>query len=269
MLSINDILNLVLGFLALGLLASGTYIFNDLLDIQDDRLHFTKKTRPFASGQLSIPHGIILMGLCLTISAGITLFLPKSAGLVLLTYLIVTLVYSIILKKLPIVDVLILASLFTIRVISGAAIVRQFASPWLVSFIITFFLSLALAKRYTELVKLTKIGKRNMPGRGYNAEDSSLILSFGMMATALAMMSYILYALIANAPVLKSDTAVMLIGIILIYWIMRMWLLAHRGQLNDDPVLFAVKDPVSIGLGGLIGIIVLLEQVGLKWLDLI
>ena len=153
--------------------------------------------------------------------------------------------------------------LFLVRVLAGGEIVDTVLSPWLVSFVLTFFLSLSLAKRYTELVKFGLAGKEKTAGRGYLTSDKALILGFGMMATAMTMISFILYGVIATEPVLSQLSSVLIIGSVLVYWLMRMWLLAHRGELNDDPVLFAIKDKVSILLGFIILATVVIEQINL------
>ncbi|WP_162143783.1 UbiA family prenyltransferase [Hellea balneolensis] len=253
-----DILNLCLGFLAMGFLASSTYIFNDLLDIHSDRNHSSKKSRPLASGLLSIPDALLSMTALLIGAIGLTLLLPSAFTLVLFVYFVITLVYSIILKRVPILDVMVLAFLFLIRVVAGAAIIGAALSPWLVSFIVTFFLSLALVKRYTELVKMT--GGGQISGRGYVMADKPVILGFGMTATAMTMLSFVIYGVIAEQPVLSSPISVLIVGSLALYWLMRVWLLAHRGELNDDPVLFAAKDKTSLALGGVIFLTVLAQQ---------
>jgi len=253
-----DIPNLILGFLAMGFLASGTYIFNDLLDIENDRKHSTKKARPFASGRLSIPIGICVM-IAITLTAiGITLTLPLGFSQVLFVYFSITVLYSIALKRVPILDVMILAFLFLVRVVAGAKIIEASLSPWLVSFIVTFFLSLALVKRYTELVKMNE--DKAISGRGYVASDKPIVLGFGMTATAMTMLSFVIYGVIAKQPVLASPISVFIVGSVALYWIMRVWLLAHRGILNDDPVLFAIKDKLSLMLGAVILLTVVVQQ---------
>ena len=253
-----DVINLIFGFLAMGFLASGTYIFNDLLDIRSDRQHHSKKKRPLVNGALSIPYGLLIMTALLLAAIGLALILPPAFGLVLFIYFAVTLLYSITLKRVPILDVMVLAFLFLVRVVAGAAIIEAALSPWLVSFIVTFFLSLALVKRYTELVKMKSKGK--MSGRGYLSTDKPIILGFGMTATAMTMLSFVIYGVIAQQPVLSSPISVFIVGSLALYWLMRVWLLAHRGVLNDDPVLFALKDKVSLMLGSIIILTVLAQQ---------
>lgn len=260
-LHLNNALSLFLGFIAMGLLASGTYVFNDAIDIQNDRQSMSKKARPLASGTLSVPAGIVLFVSCIIIAIGICAALPAAFGFYLLTYFVITMSYSVFLKRLVIIDVITLALLFFIRVLAGAAIVSMPMSEWLASFILTFFLCLSLTKRYTELVKLDARGITSISGRGYDTHDIPLLLGFGMMATAMTILSFILYGLVAEEPVLKANTSIIIVGFILVYWLLRVWYLAHRGQLNDDPVLFAVKDKLSIFLGGLILLVVLTERV--------
>ncbi|MGJ8560393.1 MAG: UbiA family prenyltransferase [Litorimonas sp.] len=259
-LDVTDVLALFLGFIGMGLLASGTYLFNDALDIQNDRQSASKRRRPFASGRLSLTKGMGLFIACLSGALIISLILPTLYFVILMIYFVTTMSYSIVLKRLVVIDVMTLAFLFLIRVLAGAAIIGIPASPWLVSFILTFFLSLSLTKRYTELVKLNEKGLVAMGGRGYDVRDIPLVLGFGMMATATSILSFILYGLVAEQPVLAADISIFIVGFLLVYWILRLWYLAHRGILDDDPVLFAVKDKLSIVIGGLIFLVVLSEE---------
>ncbi|MEP3656160.1 MAG: UbiA family prenyltransferase [Litorimonas sp.] len=259
-LGVTDILPLILGFIGMGLLASGTYLFNDALDIQNDRSSASKRKRPFASGKLGLTTGIGLFIACLLGALIISLILPTLYFVVLMIYFVTTMTYSVVLKRLVVIDVMTLAFLFLVRVLAGAAIIGVSVSPWLVSFILTFFLSLSLTKRYTELVKLNEKGRNSMGGRGYDVRDIPLVLGFGMMATATSILSFILYGLVAEQPVLASDISIFIVGFLLVYWMLRLWYLAHRGILDDDPVLFAVKDKLSIAIGGLIFLVVLAEE---------
>ena len=259
-----DIVHLILGFIAFGLLASASYVLNDLLDVSEDRQHRSKHKRPLASGRLSVPTALISIGFIGLLSVVICFFIPSLFMGILAAYLAITLAYSFILKRIVIVDVMTLAGLFTIRVIAGAAIVDEPLSPWLLSFIASFFLSLALIKRYTELRKKDD-DDSHLPGRGYLKSDETLVMSFGMNISGIAIVSFILYGLLAENAVLSNDVSVFALCAILIFWLMRVWFLAHRKILNDDPVLFAVKDRVSIFLGFIVGVIVLIEQAKTLW----
>jgi 4-hydroxybenzoate polyprenyltransferase/phosphoserine phosphatase len=247
-----------LGFIAFSFLASATYIFNDLVDLPDDRMHASKSRRPLAAGKVSVPAGFIIMALLVLASILCLLFLPLEFSLVLLFYFMLTVSYTFFLKRIAIIDVIMLAGLFTIRVIGGAVLVGQSISPWLLNFIASFFFSLALVKRYTEMRK--KEASTSLLGRGYEKDDEPLLLSLGIMGTGLALLSLLLYFVLAEDPVIQSQGARFALITVMTYWLMRIWMLAHRKTLNDDPVLFAVKDPISLVLGVLIAFVVLMEQ---------
>lgn len=261
-LEVFDFVAVILGFLCLGLLASGTYLINDILDVQSDRQHPSKKNRPFAAGTLSIPLGILISGICVIASFGVSLiFLPTQFTITMTAYLVTTLAYSFVLKRMAIIDVITLAFLFMMRVAAGAAIVGEGVSPWLVSFILTFFLSLSLVKRYTEVIKVKRAGSTTISGRGYTVQDNDILLGYGIMATAMTLISFMLYGVVSSAPALKMKISVLIVGTIITYWLMRVWLLAHRGELNDDPVLFAIKDRISIFCGACIFLVISFEKV--------
>lgn len=254
-LSISDIVNVILGFLAFSLLASSTYILNDLVDINSDRQHATKRNRMLASGRLSVPHAVILIALLGVLSLVIAAFLPINFLATMALYCAVTLIYSFKVKLIAIADVMTLAGLFTLRVVAGATLVLQPVSPWLLNFIAVLFLNLALVKRYTELRKkptTTHAESSAIVGRGYTKNDEVLVLALGVSMASLALLSFFLYGLLAPVRVIDSGIAIGAIATILLYWMMRVWLLAHRGLMDDDPVLFAIKDRLSIVLGLLV-----------------
>lgn len=257
-LSVTSVFSVVIGFFAMSFLASATYIFNDLLDLSDDRQHPSKCRRPLASGAISVPRGLSISILLAFGAIACLFFLPATFSYVLLTYFVLTVSYSFFFKRVAIIDVIMLAGLFTIRVIAGASLVEQSISPWLLNFVASFFLSLALVKRYTEVRKKTQ--NEVLLGRGYNKDDEPLLLSLGIMGTGLALLSLLLYTVIAENPVIHSQVTRSLLLTILTYWLMRIWFLAHRKELNDDPVLFAVKDKISLVLGVIISIAVIIEQ---------
>lgn len=266
----QDGIALLWGFLAMGLLASATYILNDLSDIASDRAHSTKSKRPFASGQLSVMTGFILFILGIVIAGHIAWSINTAFFVVLSGYFALTLTYSLWLKRHAIIDVLTLSNLFLIRVVAGAAIVSEPLSPWLVCLVLSLFLSLSLVKRYAEISKNKPAQDPVMsasltpapliPGRGYSYKDGNLVLSFGVMTLAMTLISFMLYSVIATEPALQSWQALYAVGLVLTFWMMRIWLLAYRGQMNEDPVLFAIKDPISIALGLLVSIVVIAEK---------
>jgi 4-hydroxybenzoate polyprenyltransferase len=242
----------VAAFVAMGLAASGTYLINDLLDLDADRQHWTKRNRPFASGQIQIPHAaaaaISLIGSGLTLA-----FLGGGIPLLgaLLLYCTATIAYSLYLKRVPILDVTTLAALFTMRLGVGSIAAAVRLSSWLAVFSMFLFLSLALAKRSTEIGRKMASGTASAHGRGYIAADAPLINSLGVstaFGSVLMMVLYLVHEAFGNA---LYKTPEMLWGapVFIGLWLGRVWLLCGRGILHDDPVSFAVTDWISIALG--------------------
>lgn len=253
-------LNAFLAFLAFSLSASAVYVVNDLLDLAADRRHPTKRRRPFAAGDLPIAFGLLLVPACLVAGFAITYWLPSVFVVVLSLYLVVTTAYSFRLKHVPLVDVIVLAMLYTGRVIAGAAATHVWPSPWILGFSLFFFLSLAFVKRYAELYAM-----RGEPAdvrvRGYFPGDLELVAINGAVSGYISVLVAALY--------INSDRVVglylhpellWLICPLLLYWISRMWMLAFRGQLHDDPVLFAIKDRESWIVGALIAVVLVLAR---------
>lgn len=247
----------VLAFLAFGLCASGVYVLNDLLDLPSDRRHPRKRLRPFASGKLPLLHGLIAAPV-LTLSGFAVAFLASPLfALVLAAYYIMTLAYSLRLKRVVMVDVVLLAGLYTIRIIGGAAAIDAVLSFWLLAFSMFLFLSLAMLKRYTELAGMLAVGKSNASGRGYGVDDLPLIQSLGAASGYLAVLVFALYINSPESLALYGRPQVLwLLCPLLLYWISRAWIIAHRGGMHDDPVVFAVTDRVSQTVIFLCGLIV-------------
>lgn len=244
---LNLIALCLLGFLAFSLAASSVYVLNDLMDLSSDRQHPSKKHRPFAAGDLSILQGLVLFPLLLALSALLCLFLPLDFFIVLAAYYAITVAYSFKLKQIILLDTVTLAVLYTMRIIAGTVLISVHFSFWLLAFSIFIFLSLALLKRYTELITLRNNHQTTTIGRGYHVEDQGIIGPLGTAAGYIAVLVLALY--------LNSDAVVMLYQhasvlwlacIILLYWISRMWLISHRGQMDDDPIFFAIKDKTSL-----------------------
>ncbi len=241
---------LLLAFLALGCLASSGYLVNDLLDLQADRHHPSKRFRSFAAGDLPLSYALrmipALAFLGCVLSAGVSrLFLG-----VVLIYFVLTLTYSLYLKKIVILDVIVLASLYSIRLMAGAAAVAIWPSQWLVAFSTFLFFSLALVKRYGELVLMRGIEGDRAKARCYETGDEELLAAMGIASGYLAVLVLALY--------INSDTARILYGRyqliwllcpLMFYWISHFWLIAHRGKMPDDPVVFAMSDRTSRILG--------------------
>lgn len=234
-------------FVAYGLCASSVYLLNDLLDLPSDREHPRKRKRPFASGAVSIAHGVLLIPLLLVVALVIAATLPGLFLLVLGGYYLTTLAYSIWLKNKVLVDVITLAGLYTFRIIAGAAATAITPSFWLLAFSMFLFLSLALVKRYSELLVVLQQNKTNASGRGYNVDDLPLLMSLGASSGFLAVLVMALYLNSPDVDKLYVHPQVLwLILPFLMYWISRVWMKTHRGEMHDDPVIFAVRDRISM-----------------------
>jgi 4-hydroxybenzoate polyprenyltransferase len=258
-------LNAFLGFIGLGLAASATYIVNDLWDLPNDRRHWSKITRPLASGDLPIRAGMLLALAALVIGFGLVAYAGRAGVAMLALYVAVTLSYSFFWKRVPMLDVFVLASLFTFRLGFGIVLTDVRLSPWLLVFSMFVFLSLSLAKRHTEVLGLAKQGLDEIPGRGYIASDASLTLGMGLASALGAVLVMILY-LIDEAYHLQFYThpvCLWAIPPILFLFLARVWVLSQRGQLHDDPVAFALKDRVSLILGLMFVISFVASLVGL------
>jgi 4-hydroxybenzoate polyprenyltransferase/phosphoserine phosphatase len=242
----------LLAFLFFGLCASSVYLLNDLLDLSDDRHHKSKRHRPFASGRLSIKSGIIAFPLLLTASfAGAGLLLPWKFSAVLAAYYVLTLAYSLYLKRQMAVDVIALAALYTLRIVAGAAVFKLALTFWVLAFSMFMFLSLALVKRYAELHEARSKGLvEKTRGRGYYPADLEMISSLGASSGYLAVMVLALYIHDQATMILYARPQIIWLACpLLLFWITRLWMLTHRGQMHDDPVVFAIRDRVSLMVG--------------------
>lgn len=249
-----------LAFLCFSLAASGTYIFNDLLDIEADRRHARKRLRAFASGELSALSGAAISAVFLAtaITVGF-LFLPKMFLLWLGLYLATTLAYSSYLKRVALVDVLVLAGLYTLRLQAGGAATQTQISHWLAGFSIFLFLSLAIVKRFAELENLRASGSLPKNGRGYLVADLEQLRAFG---TASAFAAVVVFANYISGrevtPLYHQPSLLWLILPLQVLWLCRVWLLASRGELNEDPVVFALTDKASLLIGAAVAVIAFL-----------
>ena len=250
----------LVAFFAFSLCASAVYILNDLTDLEADRRHETKRHRPFAAGDLSASAGWTLGVLCVIVGAVLASRLPLLFAVVLLIYLFVTTLYTFWLKHVPLVDVIILALLYTGRVIAGGAATYILPSPWILGFSLFFFLSLAFVKRYAELYALRK-RELSLKTRGYYPSDLELITIFG---TVSGYLSVLVAALYINGDyaigIYRHPALLWLVCPLLLYWVSRMWMLAHRGELHEDPVLFAIRDRTSWMVGLLLGFVLVVAR---------
>jgi 4-hydroxybenzoate polyprenyltransferase len=266
-----------LAFLSVGLAASATYIFNDLLDLESDRHHPRKRRRPFAAGDLSPIAGVLTAVLFFALSVAIALLLPRVLHALspqfpwngqgsflewLVIYVVSTTAYSLRLKRMVLVDVIVLSGLYTIRILAGSAASGVPVSPWLAAFSIFFFLSLAFVKRFAELENLSvrseAAGLVAVKGRGYRISDIEQVRSFG---TASGYASVIVFALYIGNEVAKNlylhYSRLWLLVPVLLLWLSRLWLQASRGNLHEDPVVYAITDKRSLLLGAVVLAIVL------------
>lgn len=233
----------LLAFLLFGIVASATYIINDLSDLRADRLHPTKRRRALAAGLVPIRIAALLVVMMLGTGLLGAFLLNPMLGIATSCYVALTLAYSFALKRQPLIDTTVIAGLFALRIIAGMALIDRPLSLWLIAFTMTLFLSLSLAKRTSELVQAARSG-RIVHGRGYVLGDEGLTETVGVGAGLLSAIVMVMYFSIDAAPagLYASQAPLFLIPIVLNLWIMRIWLLAHRGTLNDDPVLFAIRD---------------------------
>jgi len=253
-----------LAFLAFGLCASSAYLLNDLLDLQFDRLHSRKRERPFASGRLPPTLGLGLAVLLLLVAAIIAAFLPWFFAIVLATYFMTTSAYSLWLKRKVLVDVFVLASLYTLRVIAGAAAAAILPSFWLLAFSMFLFLSLAMVKRYAELNDCRDDSGAAAPGRGYNFADLEVLASLGASSAFTAVLVLALYINSDSVmPTYRLPQAIWLLCPLLLYWLSRLWILARRHRLDDDPIVFAAGDWVSRTVVALSAAVFLVAYFGL------
>ena len=247
----RDLLALM-AFVVFSLTASSVYVLNDLVDVQDDRHHARKRHRPFASGALSLVLGWCAWPLLLLLAVGLSAaFMPVLFSVSLGVYFVLTVAYSLHLKQLAVVDVLTLAALYTLRIIAGAAAIDVAVSFWLLLFSMFIFLSLALIKRYSELKVARDAGKTGaLRGRGYEPDDLELVSSLGGSAGFIAVLVLALYIQDGQAAHLYATPQLIWLACpVMLFWISRAWLIAHRGRMHDDPIVFALKDKVSWGVG--------------------
>lgn len=242
------IMQACLAFLSFGLCASSVYILNDLLDLNSDRHHATKHKRPFASGNMGILLGLGLLPVLLGTSIFIaSVWLPTGFLVCLGIYYLLTMVYSFWAKNRIVIDVMFLAGLYTMRIIAGAAAIAVASSFWILAFSMFIFLSLAMIKRYSELFVALKAGKDQAKGRGYVVSDLPLLESLGGSCGYLSILVLALYINSPEVNVLYSQPkALWALCPILLFWISRVWFKTHRGEMHDDPIVFAAKDTISI-----------------------
>jgi 4-hydroxybenzoate polyprenyltransferase/phosphoserine phosphatase len=247
------------GLACLLAVTSATYLLNDIADLESDRRHWSKHSRAIASGRLPIRRALLLSGGALGIAFAGALALSPAFALALAIYLALTLSYSFGLKRIPLFDTLIIGILFTSRLVMGIALLDQPYSEWLLTFSMFFFVSLAIAKRHTEIVRAGSAGEHSLSSRGYRAEDGALTLVIGAATATASLLVMVLYLVeeVFRHEAYGNPRMLWGVPLILAIWVGRIWLLAHRGEMTDDPVSFALRDKISLALGVSVAILFL------------
>jgi len=242
----------LVGFFAFGLTASAVYLANDLFDLPSDRAHPSKRERPFAAGVLSIPAGLAAIPLALGAAGALASLLPVAFSAGLAFYLLANVLYTLWLKRVVLADVAVLGGMYALRVVVGGLATRIPVSTWLIAFSLFFFLSLAFLKRFAELRRLRDEGASATPGRGYLPSDAPVLLALG---PACAVVSALVLGLYvegdAVATLYRVPDVLWALIPLLVFWAGRIWLLAQRGELDEDPILFTTRDRGSYLVAGL------------------
>jgi 4-hydroxybenzoate polyprenyltransferase len=258
-LSSAALVAVVAAFFCFSFMASASYLVNDLLDIDSDRRHPVKRFRPFAAGDLPVTVGVALVFALIAASVALLPLLPRQFAIWLGVYIVATTAYSFYLKKVALVDVLMLSGLYTLRLLAGGAATGTPISHWLAGFAIFLFLSLAMVKRFSELENLRERGVAATHGRGYLAADLEQIRSFGTASATAAVVVFSLYISRPDVEALyKHAGRLWLIVPLMLYWLYRVWLLGSRGEMDVDPVIFALRDRLSLLVGvGVVAVAIL------------
>jgi 4-hydroxybenzoate polyprenyltransferase len=256
------LLESALSFLLFSLCSSAQYILNDLVDLEADRHHTTKRRRPFASGDLSLAAGFVATPLLLAVSLLTALLLSKLAAAVLGAYFLLSLSYTLYFKKIILLDAFILSGLYMLRIVVGHLVTGVAFSVWLLSFAFFLFLSLAFSKRFAELNNLAHTNNKAM-GRGYYVEDIAQINLFGVCSAFLSAVVFILYLQSDKVRELYRQPQVLwLLSPFYLYWVSRLWIRSSRGEIGEDPILFVLKDPVTYVILAFSGVIMMAATLG-------
>lgn len=245
--NIEKIAEMVLAFLAFSFAASSTYILNDLWDIENDRVHPRKRYRPFSSASLSVFSGVAVSAFLMVVAVLISaLLLPAGFLAILLLYVVLTTLYSFLLKERVLMDVLMLSLLYTLRILAGSVAIGVMTSFWLLSFSVFVFFSLALVKRCAELMALSKKGGQATHGRDYHVDDLVVLWPLGIGSTLSAVVMFGLFISAAETQYRYATPELLwIVAVALIYWLSRIWIKTSRGDMHDDPVVYAIKDRTS------------------------
>lgn len=259
---------LMLAFFSFSLCASSVYITNDLLDLKNDRRHPRKRFRPFASAKLPISTGLLSATFLIACSFTVGAVVGSNFLMILAIYLVLTVAYSLGLKRLVLVDCMVLAMLFTLRIIAGSEAASIPLSFWLLVFSILIFFSLALVKRHAELQALLLDGNDSPSGRGYVVADAPLLQVLGVSSGYCSALVILLYLRSDNIISLYAQPlAIGLLIPVLLFWVSWIWLKSSRGEMHDDPILFAVRDTTSLLVGAMVFAVLIFAAIGMDFLD--
>ena len=233
----------VLAFLSMSFCASSVYVVNDLSDVESDRRHHSKQRRPFASGELPIPVGLLMAPLLAAGGIALSLMLPPMATAILLCYVLLSAAYTYWLKQKLLADVITLAGLYTLRIIEGGAATSLLVSPWLLMFSLFLFLSLAFIKRVAEMIHLAGTTQHGAAGRGYFVEDTGTLANLGIASGFLSCLVLSLYISSESVRQLYTHPAWLWVLVpLLLFWVSRLWVITMRGAMTDDPIVYLSKD---------------------------
>lgn len=233
------------------LITSATYLINDVSDLEADRRHWSKRHRAIASGRVSIRAALGAALIAIMVAFAVAMHLSPSFSLALFSYVALTLAYSFGLNRIPLLDTLVIGILFTTRLVMGMTVLGHAYSEWLLTFSVFFFTSLAIAKRQTEIVRAVGATEHALVSRGYRPQDAPVTLAFGIAASVASLLIMVLFLVeeLFHRGTYSQPRLLLAVPLLLAVWVGRIWLLAHRGEMRDDPVSFALRDRVSIGLG--------------------
>jgi len=245
-MEVTKLITVTVAFLAFSFAASATYLVNDLLDLDNDRAHLRKRLRPFANAKIPVVYGLAAASGAMILALTLAIVVSRGFFLMVLLYVFLTSAYSLWLKEFVLIDVLTLSLLYTLRILAGSVAIAVATSSWLLAFSVFIFLSLALMKRCSELVSLEQIGKESTRGRDYQVADLVVLWPLGV---GTAVSAVVVFGLFISAPEVQSRYAtpqlLWLVAFGLIYWIARLWLKTSRGQMTDDPMIYAISNPNS------------------------
>ena len=258
------VFHVLMGFVFFDMIASSGYLINDLFDLENDRQHPRKRRRPMASGDLPLLYGILSAPVLFVLAfLGSLVLLPGAFTLSLLIYYVLTIAYSRSLKRIMALDTIVLAGLYTVRIIGGAYACALVPTFWILAFSMFLFLSLAMLKRYAELLGAYTNGETaQTKGRGYVPSDLGIVANLGIAAGYLSVLVLALYIQdVRTVQMYHASELIWLACPLLLFWISRIWMITHRGLMDDDPVLFAIKDRVSLLIGAMFAFVFILAAV--------